>query len=326
MEYDRENEKLLLEGNVEIHRTPWIIYAPELEINLKTNLAVADKGVRIVRMEKYQEQEVILADRAEINIDSQTGLLVKGRLVLPTNPVQTSGPGKLVLPTDKGQITIEGERLERMSEDKYLFKTGSFTSCQCAEGKKPDWEIKAKEINADTKGSAKMKSAQILVREKALLYIPYAEYPVTTDRKSGLLAPTFGYSSRYGYKVGLPYYQVLGPSADTTLYPYWLSSRGFFVGDEFRHNLGGISMGDLEGFAIEDSTEHQWRWSGNYSGESSWKTGWLREDVNMISDNEYLLDFDQNLAYRWQRELDSSILYSQDLPGSNISAEAQALR
>ena len=324
MEYDRENEKLFLQGNVEVHRTPWIIYAPELDVDLKTNLSVANKGVRIVRMEKYQEKEVIIADRAEINIESQVGLLVKGVMVLPTDQGQISGPGKLVLPTDQGQFRIEGERIERISEDKYLFKTGSFTSCQCAEGKKPDWEIKAKEINADTKGSAKMKSAQILIREKSILYLPYAEYPVTADRKSGLLPPSFGYSSRYGYKAGLPYYQVLGPSADTTIYPYWLSSRGLFLEDEFRHNLGNISMGDLEGSVIDDSQEHRWRWSGNYSGESQWKTGWLREDVNMLSDNEYILDFDQDLAYRWQRELDSSVLYSQNRPDQTSARKSSA--
>jgi len=306
LEYDRENDILYLRGSVEIQRPPFTIYAPALAIDLKTNLAAAENGLRIVRSMEGGESEVLSAQKAEINLESQTGYLAEG---------------KLALETGEGRITISGTRIERISENQYLFQNGSFTSCQCREGQKADWELRAREISADTEGSVKVRSARVMVREKAVLYLPYFEYPLTDDRTSGFLPPELGYSSRYGYKAGMPYYQTLGPSADLTIYPYWLSEAGFYGGADFRHNLGGISAGLARGFGIQDSREHRFRWSGVYQGESEWSSGRLREDLTVISDNEYVLDFDQDFAYRWQKQLDSSILFSQNLPGSNLSGE-----
>jgi len=308
LEYDRENELLFLRGNVQIDQPPWRVRASELEIELKTNLARGRNGVRISRLKDGQEQEVLAADRAELELDTQTGILVNARLTMPT---------------ETGEVFIKGERLERVSENLFLFNAGSFTTCQCPEGRKPDWEVKAKTINADTQGSAKMRSAQIRILGQTILYLPYLEYPITDQRKSGLLPPELGYSSRYGYKTGLPFYLVMGPSADLTITPYWLSERGFLTGAEFRHNLGDISKGSLEGFAIDDQKDHAWRWSGKYQGESRWSSGWLRENINWISDNEYIRDFDPEMGGddRWRKEQDSSIILSQNLPGSNLSAE-----
>jgi len=304
--YDRERELLTLSGNVRILREPWVIYANELEIELKTNLVRANSGVRIVKQESGSEKEVISADKAEINIDAQTGFLVSG---------------KLTLPADQGQITIFGERLERVSENKYLFKSGSFTTCQCEPGKIPDWQIQAREISADTRGSVKIKSAKILVLDKAVFYLPYFEYPISSKRKSGFLPPQLGYSSRSGMEIGLLYYQTLGPSADLTFYPTWVQKRGALLGAEFRYDLGKYSVGRVEGNVIDDQKENRWRWSGAYQGDSTWKSGWLREDIRQLSDNEYILDFDQDIASRWQRQLESSIAGSQDLPGSNLNME-----
>jgi len=308
LEYDREKELLRLRGNVEIDRPPWTVRAPELEVNLQTNLIHAPNGVKIIKRKNALEEEALSADSAELNLDTQTGMLISA---------------KLVLPTETGKIFIKGSRLERVGENQYLFKSGSFTTCECPRGKKPDWEVQAKTITADTQGSAKMRSAKIGILGQTILYLPYLEYPVTDQRKSGLLPPELGYSSRYGYKTGLPFYLVLGPSADLTITPYWLSERGFLTGAEFRHNLGNISTGEMEGFAIDDHKDRAWRWSGKYQGESDWNSGWLRENINWVSDNEYILDFDPDLggASRWQRQMDSSLLLSQNLPGSNFSAE-----
>jgi LPS-assembly protein len=306
LSYDREQEVLTLSGNVKIVRNPWVIYAAELEVLLKTNLVRAKNGVRIVKLDAGIEKEVLSADQAEINIDTQTGFLVSG---------------KLMLPMQEGRVTITGERLERVSEDKYLFKTGSFTTCQCEAGKIPDWQISAQEISADTQNSVKIKSAKILIHDQAVFFLPYYEYPISTKRKSGFLVPQLGYSSRSGLELGFPYYQTLGPSADLTLYPTWYEKRGVMLGAETRYDLGKFSVGRLEGYVIDDHKDDSWRWSGAYQGDSTWNTGFLREDIGLLSDNEYILDFDQDIARRWERQHDSTVAFSQDLPGSNLNSE-----
>ncbi len=319
--YDRENQILTLTGNVVIVKPPFTIYGPEMQIDLKTNVVRALKSVEVVRNDQDREREVIVAENAELNLDTDAGWMINGKMTLPTQQEPVSVTGQKPPKPGEGQITISGERLEKINETQYLFKNGSLTSCQCSGGQKPDWGLEAKEINADTQSTAKLHSARILIRGAKIFYLPYWEVPISDQRKSGLLPPEFGYSSRTGYYAGIPYYLALGPSADLTVYPTWYSERGLMAGAEFRHNLGPISAGDLEGYAIEDSKEHQWRWSGSYQGESSWGSGWLREDLRMVSDNEYIRDFPQELSPRSARELDSKIVASQSLPYSSLSGE-----
>jgi len=304
--YDRDNETLTLRGEVEISQPPWLITAPELLVDLKTKIITANQGVKIIRKEKEEEREVLLAETAEINLDNPTGFMVQG---------------KLILPTSQGEIRITGQKLERISENLYLIEAGSFTSCQCPEGKMPDWEIYSEKIQADTQATAKMRSARIKLRGKTIFYLPYFEFPISGQRKSGLLPPELGYSSRSGSWFTLPYYQVLGASADLTLYPSWIELRGFQLGEEFRYNLAPISKAEQRFFIIEDQKEDNQRWSGYYYGESSWKDGELKADIRLVSDNEYVLDFDQKFYESWQRELESRIILTQNFSHSSLSGE-----
>ena len=304
--YDRKNETLTMRGEVEISYPPWLITAPEILVDLKTKIITANQGVKIIRKEKAEEREVLLAETAEINLDNSTGFMAQG---------------KLILPTTQGEIKITGQKFERVSENLYLIEAGSFTSCQCPEDKKPDWEVYSEKIQADTQGTAKMHSARIRLRGKTIFYLPYFELPISEQRKSGFLPPEFGYSSRSGAQLTLPYYQTLGPSADLTLYPSWIEYRGFQLGEEFRYNLFPISKAEQRFFIIDDQKEDDKRWSGYYYGESSWKDGELKADIRLVSDNEYVLDFKQNFYESWQGELESRIILTQTFPHSSLSGE-----
>jgi len=320
--YDREKETLTLIGNVKIEKPPFTIYGDEMTIDLKTNIVHAKKNVKVIKKIEERDKEMVLADEAEINLDTEAGYLVSGKLILATYPAKAEGT--IILPIPEGQITITGARIEKINDHQYLFNQGSFTSCQCEQNKKPDLSLQAKEINADTESVAKMRSVYLLIREQRIFYFPYYEAPISNERKTGVLPPEFGYTSRGGYYASVPYFLVMGPSADLTVYPTYIQKRGFLGGAEFRYNLGPISNAVLDGFAIEDRDEgNEWRWSGTYLGESSWESGYLREDVRLISDNEYIRDFQfqNDLASRWQREMESKIIFSQNLPLSNLSAE-----
>ena len=207
LSYDRVNEIVTLKGEVTVTNPPFTISGDEMEIYLKTNIVRALKNVRVVKTQNERQSEVILADFAELNMDTGAGYLIAG---------------KMTLPTDTGSVTITGDKMEKINDNLYRFHQGSFTSCSCAEGQKPDWAMQAQEINADTNGTAKLKSVRVLIRGAKIMYLPYAEAPISDTRKSGFLTPEFGYSSRGGYQAGLPYFLVLGPSADLTIYPTYI--------------------------------------------------------------------------------------------------------
>jgi len=67
-----------------------------------------------------------------------------------------------------------------------------------------------------------MKQARILIRGRTIFFLPYFEYPISSERRSGFLPPEFTYTSRSGYQFGVPIYLVLSSWSDLTIYPYWL--------------------------------------------------------------------------------------------------------
>ena len=59
-----------------------------------------------------------------------------------------------------------------------------------------------------------------------IFYTPWITFPVGDQRKSGLLFPTIGSSSKTGTLVAVPYYWNLAPNRDATLMTRYYSSRG----------------------------------------------------------------------------------------------------
>ena len=60
-------------------------------------------------------------------------------------------------------------------------------------------------------------------------------FPVGDQRKSGLLFPTIGNSSKSGAQVAVPYYWNIAPNYDVTFTPRYFSSRGLRLDPEFRY-------------------------------------------------------------------------------------------
>ncbi len=304
--FEQDKNLLILEGDVHITADSWLISAPKLEINLSTQEIYASQGVEITKIEKEKKKQILSAEQARINLKTQKGYLISA---------------KLILPTDQGELTIKGAEIKKIGENLYYLNQGTFTSCQCPEGKNPDWEIFGKKVNADVEGNLKMRSAKILIKGHTIFYLPYIEYPLSSRRRSGFLPPEFLYSSRSGYQATLPFYLVLSNWSDFTFYPSWLEKRGFQAGAEYRYNLKPISEGILAGWIINDQKEERTRWSGLYQAQSFWKQGWLWADIRLVSDNEYIIDFPQNLAPRWQRALESKIGFEQNLTHCSLAGE-----
>jgi LPS-assembly protein len=68
-----------------------------------------------------------------------------------------------------------------------------------------------------------------------VLWSPLLSYPISGQRKSGLLLPDFGTSGQRGFELWLPYYLNLAPEYDATLTPRWMSDRGVQLQGEFRY-------------------------------------------------------------------------------------------
>ena len=107
----------------------------------------------------------------------------------------------------------------------------------------PFWQLKAGKIVIDEPNNlGKAYNARIKIGGVPLFYVPYYQFPVRHERKSGILAPIIGYSSAKagsstsnGVVFGLPFYWNMAPNYDWTLTPQYYGADGFRLTSLFRY-------------------------------------------------------------------------------------------
>src|SRR5690606_25022775 len=120
------------------------------------------------------------------------------------------------------------------------------------------WELRAHRIDVDTdEGTGVARSATLRIGKVPVLYVPWLAFPIDDRRRTGLLYPNIGLSSRNGFDYAQPVYFNLAPNYDLTLEPRWMSRRGLQLGTEFRYLYrGGRGTLDLQLLPSDDLT---WR-------------------------------------------------------------------
>ncbi|WP_165924714.1 LPS-assembly protein LptD [Lysobacter sp. N42] len=175
----------------------------------------------------------------------------------------------------------------------------SFTTCP---GENPAWQIIAQDIEMNEQESwGTARNAQFRVFNIPLLYIPKFTFPLTDERKTGLLYPTVKSTSRNGIEVETPWYINLAPNEDLTITPRYMSERGLMMMTEYRtldettsnqFNIEYLSSdkkqddrADRYAFRLESFTE--------FNDEF---TGYI--EVMEVSDSGYINDFTSEFANR----------------------------
>ncbi len=140
----------------------------------------------------------------------------------------------------EGNFHLIGEQIEKHSATEYFVKQGSFTTC---DGEIPDWKFSASEVNVTLGGYARAKNVWFHVNDVPVLYTPYLSFPVRTERESGVLTPSFGYSNNKGTRASLAWYQVIDRNMDATISLDYLSETGLGKGLEYRYALAKQNNG-----------------------------------------------------------------------------------
>lgn len=108
-----------------------------------------------------------------------------------------------------------------------------YTTCPAGNS---DWVLKASELRVDQSSSTGSgRNVRLDFKGVPILYAPFISFPVGDQRKSGILFPSFGNSTRSGTEIGIPWYWNIAPNYDATLTGNWLSSRGPKLDTEFRY-------------------------------------------------------------------------------------------
>ncbi len=205
----------------------------------------------------------IKAERAELNLETLTGVLYDAEIIFK-----------------KDYMRIVTPEVHKISEDRFIFKKAMFTRC---DGLIPDWCIKGRDVDFIRDDRVTARDATFNIKGIPVFYTPYLWAPALTERKTGFLIPSLGYSQSRGFELRQPFYIVLGGHADSTLLLDLYTERGIGKGLEFRLRGFPEDYLDLWIYHIRDTSLerdfHELRLSQNWEAQTD--QGYLREFLSL---------------------------------------------
>jgi LPS-assembly protein len=309
--FGRPDLETVVEGNAELRRGDTVIKADRLEYDQSTDLAKAAGQVRINRAGNVYEGPLL-----EIKLDSFEGFFNEPRYYFLKN--DSHG---------------EADRVDFIDEQRAVIHNATYTTCRRLPGPSwmPDWILRANTISMDTEDDVGTAEGALLsFKGVPLLPIPYLSFPLSDQRKSGLMPPTLGLDSVNGAEVSLPYYWNIAPNRDAMLTPTLMSKRGVNLGSEFRYleanYAGQLNLDVMPADKLRDrnrwdlSLAHHATLNNSLTSRLTDGAMALNLNLNRVSDDDYWRDFNRASTSVTQRLLpsDASLSWSNGYFSSSV--------
>ncbi|MEY4728980.1 MAG: hypothetical protein RL020_138 [Pseudomonadota bacterium] len=286
------------EGDVLLEKDAIKMQADRLTYTPDDENARAEGNVRLKK-----NGDLLTGKALELNMNSETGFLTAPEFFLGKRPDR-------VLPA-RGSA----ERFELVDKNKDRLVNGRYTTCA------PDdnsWYLRVKELELDrTTQIGVAKNATIMFKDTPILYMPWLDFPLNNQRKSGLLPPAFGTSVSGGFEYTQPWYWNIAPNMDATITPKIFTKRGLQAGGEFRYlepSFGGLAAAELlpndRGSGGNNRTllalTHQQKISSNWTGGIN---------LQKVSDDDYFRDLSTRISATSQTYLprEATLNYADDI-------------
>ncbi len=296
-----DNASSLFSGNVIIERHKLRLLADEVSHNKDTQQIELTGNVHA-----DTESLSLSADHGWFNLQQNTGELIDSEYFVPDS--QFSGKTPL--------FRVTGEK-------KTILVDTQFSSCP---PEQPDWYLDMSWLELDQSSSTgTAKHAVLWVKDVAIFYLPWIQFPLGDERRSGLLMPTFGHSSTSGYEIKIPWYWNIAPNQDAILTPSNISRRGQMLTTNYRY-LTNNSNGslDIEYLPTDQLYDDKERYLVGFKNSTALSNNLnLSLLVNDASDSNYLSDISSsfNLSNTTYLEKNANLSYNQDIWNANIFAQ-----
>ena len=288
-------------GNVTLRRGDQFLGTDNIEFSQDTGTYVATGNVR------YQDAGMrVVAERLEGDQNNDSHRIDNVRYQL----TERRGNGG-------------AERIEMRESQGRMFES-TYSTCPPSQRW---WELRAQRIDVDTdEGTGVARNATLRIGKVPVLFVPWLAFPIDDRRRTGLLYPKIGMSSRNGFEWAQPVYFNLAPNYDLTLTPRWMSRRGLQLGTEFRYLYeGGGGTLELEALPSDDLTWREreeeitevpiadnrreddrgmFRYSGHHRINRAWQA---RANLYWLSDPRWLEDASSSADGRAVSSLTSRI-------------------
>ncbi len=268
----RDNEVIDLLGNIRVQRPDQQLFADKATYNRALKTLEVHGNIRYEAVDFTTQ-----ADYALIALEGGKGRFENSQYVIPTRHARGSS-----------------RVIDIQSSDLTVFRQASYTTCDPGN---EDWILRASSVELNRgSGMGSAWNARIAFQGVPFIYIPYIRFPITNERMTGLLAPTYGTSKLGGTELALPIYINLHPQLDLTITPHNYTNRGLKWDNELRY-LSHYGSGKIHTEQIDDGVYGQERRLFEYNHTGQLTGGWSSDLLyNRVSDRYYFNDFGNSLS------------------------------
>ena len=289
----RSDVETLAQGNVELRRTGNTLTCDALTYWQNEDQVEAVGNVRLT-----QNDDLIVGPRLRLRLEDNVGFFDEPQYTIRRAAAAKSG-GK------PGQLTTGSGRARRIDfegEDRYRLTDASYSTCPAGD---MAWYARAGSINLDYgREAGEARDATLVFKDVPILYAPWIGFSLNNQRKSGLLSPTFGTTSKGGIEMTVPLFWNIAPDMDMTISPRAMAKRGVQWNGEFRYldqNYNGTSR--LE-YLPDDQIAHRSRSSMSLIHAQNFGGGFAGNlNLNNVSDDTYFSDLSSRLTNVAQNNL-----------------------
>lgn len=180
-----------------------------------------------------------------------------------------------------------------LSGNRTTFEDVEFTTCKRDDN---SWFISMNDLEIDEYDLTATGTGAVLHFQNVPIFAtPWFSFPISTDRRSGFLTPTYGMSSTRGVDISVPYYFNIAPNYDYTLTPRVMTKRGVMLGNEARVKYYDFDAQVNLDYMPEDRLYDEDRWGTRIQAEYKRDKLALDIDYNRVSDDDYITDFSGNI-------------------------------
>ena len=266
----------------------------------------------------HQRQQTVTADKA-IYDETKSQFTAKGNIKLDAKSAKVLGDSIFIDEVNRDFTLLDAKyefnfnsgrgTASEFSIDnnaKLKLDGATFTTCP---GDDPSWLFSSDNIFIDqNKGWGEAWNTVFKIGDVPVIYVPYLTFPITDKRKSGLLFPQLGSSSRYGAYYAQPVYFDIDTNLDATLTPKYMSERGLAWLSNLRY-LTDNSYNTLQLEYLNQDKKHKdlnARYMGYWQHESTWSDNWqVQWQMTELSDDNYISDFNSDYHHQADTHLNN---------------------
>jgi LPS-assembly protein len=284
------DERVQLQGTVELRSAGTVLRGDSAEYLCASDEAKVHGNARL-----YDKGTMFSGPELDYRLEARTGQMPNA--TYSYSPRQGRGESSLI---------------EFLDEDHYRLHDATYSNCAPGDD---SWWVKAETLDIDRQEQKAVgHHATMYFQGVPIISSPYFSMPLGSERRSGVLTPSYYFDSRSGLQVTVPYYWNMAPNYDYTITPALYPRWGALIGNEFRHlepTVRGVINYDVMPYDRSSSSSRE-HLTVNETYANFWGLS-ASVNYNRVSDDKFLTDFSHSLAEAAPIELPQieSVTYSQ---------------